>query len=108
MTHLIGKSSNTNDESNNLEISVDSTTATTLLPAQVPGDLTRIRVAVYHNGSSILWVRRYEAGTDNAKIGEPVMPGEKTILEVHDDIYTGEISAIFQSGPAENVYMVWY
>lgn len=111
MTATIGTATNTNTTAFDLApISVGSSAAVTLLPGlNTPVEPPRIKVKVYHNGDAILWVRRYPASQDNDKVGaDPVLPGIPTALEVGSDIYTGEISAIMDSGSNVDVYVTWY
>ncbi|TNG03798.1 MAG: hypothetical protein EP297_00145 [Gammaproteobacteria bacterium] len=109
MTARIGKSTNTNIEANVLApISVGSSTAVTLLPAQAQYATPRIKVEIYNSGNRDLWVRRYQATNDDIKRGVPVSGGETRIFEFNADIYTGELSGIMNSGTAKDVYVTWY
>ena len=110
MTATIGTSTNVNTEGENSSpISVGSTTAVTLIAAQVfPADAPRIKVWVYNDGNRLLWVRLYPASDDNIARGIPIEPGERIVLMEKSDIYTGEISAIMASGGARDVYVTWY
>lgn len=110
MTATIGTSTNLNTEAVVLDaISVDSTTAVTLLTALgIPFEPPRIKVVVYNSGNRDLWVRFYPASDDNLKRGVVVRSGEtQTVLE-GSDIYTGEISAIMDSGGARDVFVTWF
>jgi len=110
MTATIGTSANLNTASETLSpISVNSTTATTLIAAQVlPTEAPRIKVWVYNEGNRLLWVRLYPAPDDNIARGIPIEPGERITLMEGSDIYTGEISGIMASGGARDVYVTWY
>lgn len=110
MTATIGTSTNINTASSQLPaISVDSTTAATLLAAQtLPPDPPRIKVEVYNSGNRDLWVRFYPAATDNLKRETVVKAGESKVVLEGSDIYVGEISAIMQSGGARDVFVTWF
>ena len=109
MTATVGTSTNLNTEGSALSpISVDSTTAVTLLPATAALDPPRIKVWVYNDGNRILWVRLYAASVDNLKQDVPIGPGEKYVLLEGSDIYTEEISGIMNSGGARDVYVTWF
>ena len=110
MTATIGTSTNTNNTADVLAaIGVDSTTAVTLLSAlDTPRDPPRIKVIIHNFGNRDLWVRFYPSSDDNIKRGVVVAGGEtRTVLE-GSDIYTGEISAIMDSGGARDVFVTWF
>ena len=110
MTATIGTSTNKNTVSDVLAaISVDSTTATTILPElSIPTDLPYIKVLITNRGNRDLWVRFYPAATDNVKRGFTVKAGSSLVVLEGSDIYTGEISAIMDSGGARDVYVTWF
>ena len=110
MTATIGTSTNKNTVGNVLPaISVDSTTAVTLLnELNLQLELPYISVEVVNRGNRDLWVRFYAAATDNIKRGKVVKAGESKVIIDGSDIYTGEISAIMDSGGARDVFVTWY
>lgn len=109
MTATVGTSTNLNTEGNVLSpISVDSTTAVTLVVATAALDPPRIKIVIYNDGNRLLWVRLYAASVDNLKRGVPIEPGETSILLEGSDIYTDDISAIMDSGGARDVYVTWF
>ena len=109
MTATVGTSTNINTDSiTSSGISVDSTTAVTLIAAPPSLIPPRIKVVIYNSGNRILWVRLYAASVDNLKRGIPVEPGQTKIIMEGSDIYTGEVSGIMDSGVARDVYVTWY
>ena len=101
-----GKNVNTNDDSNSATVSVDSTTAKTLLVAQPVGDLPWSRVIITNDGNKNLRIRLRSAVSDNLKDGEIISPGEsKEVIKI-SECYTGEISGIFESGGSRDVQVV--
>lgn len=110
MTATIGTSTNINTAANVLSaISVDSTTAVTLLASQsIPGEPPRIKVIIYNDGIFDLWIRLFDAATSNDKEGFIVPAGETLTILEGSDIYTGEISAIFDAGSSRDVYVTWF
>ena len=110
MTATIGTSTNLNEVGSQLPaIPVGSTTAVTLLAGQaIPLDVPRIKVEIYNSGNRDLWVRFYPAATDNLKRETVVKAGQPKVVLAGSDIYTGEISAIMQSGGARDVFVTWF
>ena len=110
MTATIGTSTNKNSLANVLSaISVDSTTAVTLLAAlDLPLELPYISVEIVNRGNRDLWVRYYPASDDNIKRGKVVKAGESKAIIDGSDIFTGELSAIMDSGIARDVFVTWY
>ena len=104
---VIGKNINVTDTANSVVVSVGSGSAVTLLAAQLPADENYIEVIVTNNGNRALWVRRRPAAADNNLDGRRMPPGETVRLITDSDLYTGEISAIFESGPAKDVIVEW-
>lgn len=84
-------------------ISIDSTTAVDLVTSRMLNDPI-LRLSVYNSGNQILWIRFYPASTDNLKKGERILPGTDRIFELPNMTLTN-ISAIFNSGGARNVYI---
>ncbi len=110
MTATIGTSTNKNTEAEVLAaIVVGAATAVNILSAQtIPTDVPRIKVIIHNDGVRDLWVRFYPAATDNIKKGFIVPGGETETVLDGSDIYTGEISAIVDSGAGSNVYVTWF
>jgi len=106
MTKRTGKNTNQNTEAVTATISVGSTTAVTLLAALASTDLPHSQVTITNNGNKSLWVRNYPAADDNLKRGERVAPGANLPIIRNSEVYIGEISAIFQSGSAKDVFVV--
>ena len=113
MTATIGTSTNLNAEADvNAAVPVGSTTAVTLLAAQslppVGSEQPRITVWIYNAGNQDLFVRFYDAATDNIKKGIKVLAGETEKVMSGSDIYTGEISGIMATGGLRSVYVTWF
>jgi len=101
----IGKNFNTNDVANTSTFSVGSTAAVTLLPAQVENDTIFIEVLITNDGNKSLWVRKRPASLDNLKNGRRIAPGDTKNVVENSNNYTGEISAIFDSGAPHDVHV---
>ena len=110
MTATIGTSTNFNTTANVLNaINADSLTTVKLLDAlNIPLEVPRIKVIIYNSGKRTLWVKFQPAATDNDKKGIPIQAGETKVVMEGSDIYTGEISAIYDSGTFDDVYVTWY
>lgn len=94
MAKKIGRSTNTNDTSNVVSITLNSSTAVTLSAANAERVFFR---ADNNNATKAYWVRLYPAATDNTKHGIYVSSktGHNPWWEMlADNPYTGEISAI--------------
>lgn len=105
MTLSIGRNRNTNDTATVTEVTVNSTDAVTLVPANP--NRTALIVTLNSGLFDIsVFVRLYAAATDNLKKGillNRVTSGNDTFdmgrwQMLPDNIYTGEISAIAESG----------
>ncbi len=96
-----GANTNTNNQSTQTTISVDSTTAEIALPARAQIDPIQ-HATIYNSGNSILWLREYSASLDDVKHGTPIDPGEKWRIEL-PNMQTSEWSVIFESGGAKDV-----
>lgn len=103
MAKSVGANTNTSDEVTNSTVSVDSITAVTLIPAATIKN-PYARVSIYNSGNKVLWLRFYPASQDNNKVGERLLPGAETVLELPNMPVT-EISGIMNSGGANNVYV---
>ena len=103
MTQNTGQSFNSSDVATTpTAISIDSTTAVTVKPATGIEQPTQ-EFMIYNDGNQALWLRKYGAGVDNLKKGEPIGPGEKKTFLL-PNMVTDEWSAIFNFGGARNVY----
>ncbi len=103
MAKTIGKNVNSTDVAVSSTISVGSSVAVTLLPALTSGDIDYIEILVTNNGNRGLRVRRRPAASDNLKDSRRVSPGETAKIVRDSDVYSGEISAIFESGGFNDV-----
>ncbi len=106
MTKFTGKNTNQNTEALTITISVDSTTAVTAAAALADTDLPHSKVTIVNNGNKTLWAREYPAADDNLKRGERVAPGDNLNIVRDSEVYSGEISVIFESGGARDVFVV--
>ena len=103
MTAKYSANTNTNDASAQDTISIDSTTAVTILPARTAATPI-IRAAIFNSGNQTLWLRNYAAATDNLKHGEAILPGGTRILEL-PNMGIAEWSGIYNSGGARDIYV---
>ena len=109
MTRRTERTRNTNDEATiNDGVGLNATTSTTILAANAD----RVAVTINNNSSTKeLWIKLQAASVDNDKKGiflHPRVLGEPTSWTMPaDNIYTGEISAIADSG-TPNVYVTEY
>ena len=105
---IIGRNVNTHDEAVTTIISLNSTTAVTLKVA----NSSRIQFSVALAPGSFdvdVYIRYYAATTDNIKKGyvltRRLLGNDNLFYPVHcttpDNIYTGEISAIVESGTTD-------
>ena len=101
MTAKYSANTNTNDESTQDTVSVDSTTAQIALPARPENEPIQ-EASISNMGNKILWLREYPASQDNLKHGKPVDPGATHELRL-PNIQIGECSVIFESGGAKDV-----
>ena len=108
MAKKVGKNINSNDEAFSASYSVGSSVAVTILLAQQPEDPPFSEVNVTNNGNRRLWVRKRAASVDNLKDGISISPRETYKIVKNSENYTGEISAIFNSGGFSDVYVEWF
>lgn len=108
MAKTIGRNQNRTDEALVLDaIPLNSTTTTTLLPAN------NLRIAVHVNNNSSnrgVWIKLQAADVDDDKKGiwlPPRRDGSSSWDMTPDNIYTGEISAIADVGTPD-VYITEY
>lgn len=93
MAKKTGRNRNTTDASVTTTVNVGSTTAVTVAAANPD----RISVLITNPNNQAFWVRERPAASDNLKDGEGVLPAGK-YRTIPDNIYTGEISVIFETG----------
>ena len=62
-----------------------------------------MEILVTNDGSQPLWVRKRSAASDNDKDGRRISPGQTKAIVSNSEIFTGEISAIFDSGGFKDV-----
>jgi len=98
MTLRKERNRNTNDDSNVTTVVINSSTSTTISVANP----NRISFDVNNNNEDkACWIKYQAASVDNAKKGYYLHEKDKGIHNHHmraDNIYTGEISAISDSG----------
>lgn len=94
MSKTIGRNTNVNNEATISDaITLNSTTSTVISVA----NSTRINFTVSNNSSQDVWLKFQPASGDDVKKG--IFLFKRTIYEMPtDNIYTGEISAIAESG----------
>lgn len=108
MTATVGTSTNTNTEAFvGSEIALNASTTTKLLDAQLSSDPPRIKVILQNAGATSLWVKFQPATDDDDKKGILVGMTERVTLLEGSDIYTGEISAIANTG-TPSVFVTWF
>lgn len=88
-------------------ISIGSVTAVTLIPAPSGIDNPWRWVSIYNDGNQALWLRFYTAGTDAIKKGTRLPPGVSKEFEL-PNMPSTEISGIFNSGGARDVYVQYF
>lgn len=103
MVKKIGQNINETDEPITASaISIDSTTAVTLLAART---IPLLKIFINNRGNRDLFVRLYPASDDNIKRGIGIESGETRDLLNFVENYTGEISGIMSSGGANDVFV---
>lgn len=105
MAKTIGTNINTNTDANSDTFSIGSVTAVDIIQDNSGAPWSSIEVT--SDGNKTLFVRLRPAGSDNNKDGRRVEPGQ-TVTVVKDGNYTGVISAIFDSGVARDVNVVYF
>ena len=71
----------------------------------VDANEARIGLVISNPNNQACWIKEQSASIDNDKKGYYVIPGGKYIMPT-DNIYTGEVSAIFASGGSKTLYWV--
>jgi len=99
-----GKNTTKSDTSTVTVVQVGSLGAKTLVAADDFKSSQRTEVTVTNNGVSALWIKEQEFSVDSDKTGKyRLSPGETRQIVGNGEIYTGEISAIFESGTEKPV-----
>jgi hypothetical protein len=108
MAEITGQNFNINQSPTTpSSISVDSTTAVTLIPAPPSFNNPWRWMSFYNDGNQPLWLRFYTAATDNTKRGTLLAPGESLVFQL-PNMPSTEISGIMNSGGARNVYVQYF
>lgn len=103
MVKTIGRNTNRNDTAVlSSAIALNATTSTTIASA----DSSRIFASVSNEGPQTVWIKLQAASVDNDKKGIR-LPREGTWEMPMDNIYTGEISAIADTG-TPNIFVTDY
>lgn len=101
MAKRIGRNRNTVTETSMGTVSVDSITTAVV----VGENLERIGLVISNPNNQSCWIKEQAASVDNDKKGYYVIAGGKFIVPT-DNVYTGEVSAIFNSGGSKTLYFV--
>lgn len=96
-----GRNMNRTDVAALTEVIANNSTSTTL----VAPNKDRMGIVISNPNNQSCWVKEQAASLDNDKKGYFVIAGGKFIMP-KDNIYTGEISAIFNSGGSKTLYIV--
>ena len=103
MALKIGGNLNSNTESFEFKITVNQTTATTILESLADDAPNRIKLDLYNNAETPVWIRKKAALIDNEKTGIQVLPNETKNIFNSESTYRGEVSAILDSGPDSTI-----
>ena len=103
MAKKIGTNLNTSELSVDSTINTNSNTAVKIADATNPEKNPIIKMTVFNNSRRILWVRNRPAAEDDIKDGVAIPPLSPMVILDGSSIYTGEISAIIQSGSPSTV-----
>ena len=114
MALLIGRNRNTNDEASVSTILVDSVTPVVISPANERRIHLRVDIAP-GTTDRVVFIRAYPAVQDAIKQGELIVrriSGNDDLDQLHwlmlnDNIYTGEVSAICDTGTTEVYVTEW-
>jgi len=101
MAKFIGRNMNRTDTATLTSVAVSSGASITLVSANTD----RMGLIISNPNNQSCWIKEQAASTDDDKKGYYVLPGGKFIMP-KDNIYTGEISAIFDSGGSKTLYIV--
>ena len=115
MTKKVERTMNTNDTATVDCISVNSSTAVTLVSANAGRMSFRATINGQDNDRTV-FIRYYAASVDNIKQGNVItkkLDEDGSFFRIEDimdvdNVYTGEISAILLSGGSINVYITEY
>lgn len=92
---VIGDGYNTNDESEGVNITLNSSTSTTIKAADIED--TFIIFKVINESNFDVYIKLQPASVDDLKEGEPLPRGSIWSMDKHD-LYKGEVSAIARTG----------
>jgi len=106
MTKKIGTNLNSSTDSDEFKVLVNSTTAVQLIPEVLGAEPDHVSVEVYNESQFPLWVRKRAAFVDNEKTGIQVGPNETKDIVKNSAVYRGEYSAILDSGPDKQIFVV--
>ena len=99
----IDRNSNTNDESTlSGAIALNTSTSTTVVSANTD----RINVTISNPSQNLVWIKFQASGVDNDKKGITLF-GRSVFEMTPDNLYTGEISAIADTGTPD-IYVTEY
>jgi len=93
MSARLERTRNHDDISTVVSIAINAITATTIFPARED----RIKVTIMNATDHGVWIREKAASVDNNKDGY-FLPRYSAINDIPDNTYTGEISAIAETG----------
>lgn len=103
----IGRNINTIDSMTTTTISLNSSTATLLSGRNLDRNFFSVTLDDTNQSTAIVYLRYYKASDDNTKHGAYILikhvAGNDSLYDGyhymnHDNIYTGEVSAITESG----------
>lgn len=97
----IEKNTNTNDATVlSSAITLNGTTSTTILAVNI----RRIEVIFSNPSNKMVWIKEQAASVDDDKKGWALWP-RTTDKTTPDNLYTGEYSAILDSGASADIYI---
>ena len=101
MAKTIGRNRNTTDEAAITTVSVGSGASSIVVVA----NQERMGLVISNPNNQSVWIKEQKASVDNDKKGHYLIPGGKFIM-APDNVYTGEVSAIFDAGATKTLYIV--
>lgn len=101
MAKKIGAGINFSDTASEGSVSVDSTTAVTLVAAKSD----RFYLEITNPNNQAVWVKFQESATDNLKTPVKIGPNDRWRMPPNDK-YTGEVSVIMNSGGAKDIHFL--
>lgn len=93
MVNKIGRTRNYNDTATTSVVSLNASTATTIANAND----VRLYLKISNRSFEMIWIKLQAASVDNDTEGIP-LPAKSTEEIPMDNVYTGEVSAIAESG----------